>query len=259
MALTEDPILPLVLTWLPMPELASAASVCHCWHASQLEVLAAVYQLAAGDMPTLSLSSCSDVSDVRFGAECGPVHAGGPNPITAFDTRVRRGCVAGGDMRVSRVDWQRFEKFNNAALAAMIGLPKQAADGQSTAKWDDIDIGWKFWATVVSAIRAAAWSDAEGAQWTWTERSCRGNRADLLICRRIVWIFCRPADDLNELKCTASISQETPALEELASGHESGAKGYIPSAVSGDLGERQTPNTYWSISVRAEQHLQLLR
>mmetsp|Transcript_33022 Transcript_33022/g.60904 ORF Transcript_33022/g.60904 Transcript_33022/m.60904 type:complete len:285 (+) Transcript_33022:115-969(+) len=266
----SDPVLPLVLTWLRLPELAGAASVCCCWHASQLEVLAAAHQMVAGDMPTLFLSNCMDVSDVRFGAECAPVHASAPNPLLVFDSRVRRGCMAGGDMRVSRVERQQFDKFSHAELAAMIALPKQAAHGQSTAKWDDIDIGWKFWATVVSAIRAAAWHHAEGAQWTWTERRCRGNQAELLICKRITWVFSRPAGDGDELKHAASIGAQEGASPSGSKEALSGSKealglaetaldslGHISNAQHGMLDESQ--RNCWSISVRAEQHLQLLR
>lgn len=130
-------------------------------------------------------------ADTEFSATCRPLEGSALDPLEEFEK-----CVAGGYARVSRVDAWRREGFGRAELSALVGLPAEvgAIERNGSARpmhgaWASSHGGGSFWAAVLAAARSAGWTSALGGQWHWTERSCIGGKAQLLICRRIAWVF----------------------------------------------------------------------
>jgi len=191
----------LILQWLPLASLARTEQTCRHWCSV----------MTLGRSPSMALAlSGSGISalerrvsggepNLEFSASCWLVLPGAADPLEEFSERVRFECVAGGDARVSRVDAARFEGFGRAELARLVGVPTAVSpiDAGSRALqrrpslelWSGIEGGEEFWTFVYDALRATPWTKSRGVDSTWTERSSQGGIAQLLICRRIAWVF----------------------------------------------------------------------
>jgi len=198
------PLLNLVLQWLPLRDLLIAGHSCRRWCVTAPEALVTACAAPTTSAPSglarwareLSMSVSGRCADTEFSATCRPLEGSALDPLEEFEARVRYDCVAGGYARVSRVDARRWAGFGRAELSALVGLPAEvgAIERNGSARpmhgaWASSDGGGSFWAAVLAAARSAGWTSALGGQWHWTERSCIGGKAQLLICRRIAWVF----------------------------------------------------------------------
>mmetsp|Transcript_114721 Transcript_114721/g.228303 ORF Transcript_114721/g.228303 Transcript_114721/m.228303 type:complete len:355 (+) Transcript_114721:76-1140(+) len=196
-------LLPQVLLWLLPREQVWACHVSRSWCAAGPEALAATCR-TWGQNSDVARNVAEHVAVTSVGLEvearCFGVARDVPDPVQEFDKCVRSGPMHGGDMRVSRVGTSFFEGFGYRQLASLVRLPTKVGGIDSQGRthrfsgWSSAEGGTQFWMGVLAALRAASWHQARGAEWTWSERSSQGGKAQVLYCRRVAWVFALCAD-----------------------------------------------------------------
>eukprot|EP00929_Paragymnodinium_shiwhaense_P058351 TRINITY_DN29207_c0_g1_i2.p1 TRINITY_DN29207_c0_g1~~TRINITY_DN29207_c0_g1_i2.p1 ORF type:complete len:372 (+),score=40.27 TRINITY_DN29207_c0_g1_i2:176-1291(+) len=201
--------LPSVCSWLPVPDMLRIGRSCRALAAA--EPAAAILSTTSDDMArgsaeawarglTLDLTAQQLDSAITFSLQCRPVAPGAVDPIAEFDEAARGAeCVEGGDLRTGRVRLVQWQGFGDREFSNLVKMPSSLGAVDRTGRllpvmsWGEAQgahgNGWQYLAAVQAALRWAAWRHACGAQWDWTERASLGGRPQILVCRRIMWVF----------------------------------------------------------------------